>query len=115
MPSYLESLPVRSLMPETHYIGPERQLLIDYSHISARRTFLLLSLLLGTATQSQAGAYFLRDYQYFRPLVADIRTTQNHMRFTWDEALPFTDEDDPDSSHLYWDVGFAEYFPQRWA
>ncbi|MBT4096211.1 MAG: DUF1207 domain-containing protein [Gemmatimonadetes bacterium] len=72
----------------------------------------LIAVVLALAPGSAFGDwYFLTDYQYFRPMIADIRTTNNHTRYIYDEALPYTDDTDPDSRHLQWDVGFSEYFP----
>lgn len=56
----------------------------------------------------QAG-YFLEDYQYYKPMIGDIRDPHNHMRFYRDDALTFTDS--TDNLHRLWDVSFGENFP----
>ena len=37
-----------------------------------------------------AQGYFMEDFQYFRPIVADVRTSQNHLRLYRAGEVPFS-------------------------
>lgn len=82
--------------------------------------FLALFLLLTTAITAQPSmetlrsrSYFLKDFQYYKPMLADIRTPHNHSRFYIADAVPFTNNDDgrDDSDHIFFDPSYGEYFP----
>jgi hypothetical protein len=61
-------------------------------------------------TRLSAQGYFREDYQYFRQIPADLRTSQNHMRFYFDEPLAFSNSTSQ-SKHLFFDASLGEYFP----
>lgn len=61
------------------------------------------------------GLYFLEDYQYFKPMVADIRAPQLGVRHYFrDEAVPFTDRAPGGTGHSrfgFFDFRYGEHFP----
>ncbi|KAA3609345.1 MAG: DUF1207 domain-containing protein [Calditrichaeota bacterium] len=58
-------------------------------------------------------SYFLQDFQYFKPLLADIRSPHNHSRFYQADAVRFSNNDEgrDDTGHIFFDPSFGEYFP----
>lgn len=60
------------------------------------------------------GIHFLEDFQYFKPMIANIRNPQLHVRHYADDAVPFTERgpDGSDQSRFgFFDVGYGETFP----
>ena len=55
-------------------------------------------------------SYFLKDYQYFKSMVANLRTSQNHVRVYWDDEVAFSNST-KDGTHRFFDTGFGGYFP----
>jgi hypothetical protein len=58
---------------------------------------------------SNERSYFLKDYQYFKPMLANIRSPQFHMRLYRDEAVKFSNST-LSGEHTFWDVGFGGFF-----
>ena len=56
-----------------------------------------------------AQAHFMKDYQYFRPIVADVRTSQNHFRLYRAGEVPFSNSTSQ-SDHTFVDASFGERF-----
>lgn len=54
--------------------------------------------------------YFLKDYQYFKPMIANVRTSQNHLRMYWGRQVGFTNST-KDGKHLFIDPSFGGSFP----
>jgi hypothetical protein len=54
--------------------------------------------------------YFLEDYQYFKPMIANLRTSQNHIRTYLADAVAFSNSTS-DGIHWFFDPGFGGYFP----
>lgn len=59
---------------------------------------------------STAGFYALHDYQYFRPMLADIRRPTFHTRIYCDEAVKFSNRGTA-GKHKFWDVAYGGFFP----
>ena len=61
------------------------------------------------------GIYFFRDYQYYKPMVANIRTPSAHVRhYTNDAAVPFTNRAPDGVGHSvfgFFDFGYGASFP----
>ena len=84
------------------------------------KTFLTLSILLTSVTLWAVDDlakpdfvprfYHLQDNQYFKPLLADIRTPRFHMRGYRSRGLRFANSTTA-SEHTFWDVTFGTYFP----
>jgi len=64
-----------------------------------------------TGTKSVTGFYVLSDYQYFKPLLADIRKPQFYTRLYRNEAVKFSNLSTSRGHHLFWDVGYGGFFP----
>jgi hypothetical protein len=62
-------------------------------------------------TKSATGFYVLADYQYFMPLMADIRKPQFYTRLYRNEAVKFSNLSTTRGHHLFWDVGYGGFFP----
>ena len=58
---------------------------------------------------ARAQAYFLENFQYFRPIIADVRTSQNHLRLYKAPAVPFSNSTS-EGNHWFIDSGFGERF-----
>lgn len=56
------------------------------------------------------GFYVLKDYQYFKPLLADIRNPQFYMRVYRDQAVKFSNPANL-GKHFFWDVSYGSFFP----
>ena len=56
-----------------------------------------------------AQGYFLKDFQYFRPIVADLRTSQNHVRIYRAGEVPFSNSTSQ-GDHWFVDGSFGERF-----
>ncbi len=54
-------------------------------------------------------SYFLKDNQYFKPMLANIRSPQFHMRVYRDQAVQFSNST-LSGKHTFWDVGFGGLF-----
>ncbi len=61
------------------------------------------------------GAYFLKDFQYYKPMIADIREPSVYIRHYWnDESVRYAQRTTAGSagSNLdFIDVGYGKYFP----
>jgi len=71
-----------------------------------------LSSLFSQETEQKFGTgfYVLKDYQYFKPLLADIRNPQFFMRVYRDQAVKFSNPATL-GKHYFWDVGYGSFFP----
>lgn len=58
---------------------------------------------------SSARGYFLQSYQYYQPMLADIRSPQFHMGVYWDEPVRFSNST-LSGKHAFWDVAFGGFF-----
>ena len=58
-----------------------------------------------------SGFYFLRDFQYFKPLLADIRRPQFYTRVYYNHPVKFSNLNKNSGRHFFWDVGYGGYFP----
>jgi len=56
-----------------------------------------------------AGFYVLQDYQYYKPMLADIRRPAFHMRLYADDAVKFS-RLGAAGKHKFWDVAFGGFF-----
>jgi len=56
-----------------------------------------------------AQGYFMKDFQYFRPLIADVRISQNHLRLYRAPEVPFSNSTS-EGNHWFVDAGFGERF-----
>ena len=56
-----------------------------------------------------AQGYFMEDFQYFRPIVADVRTSQNHFRLYRAGEVPFSNSTSQ-GDHWFVDGSFGERF-----
>ncbi len=68
----------------------------------------------GSALETlKSRSYFLKDFQYYKPMIADLRTPQNHARFYQADAVKFSNNDEGrnDEDHIFFDPSFGEYFP----
>jgi len=82
------------------------------------RKFLLVALLschfFGSAIFAQEVdstlSYFLKDFQFFKPMIANLRTPQNHARFYCADAVDFSNSTKT-GKHLFFDPSFGGYFP----
>jgi len=54
--------------------------------------------------------YFLKDYQYFKPMIANLRTSQNHLRTYRAKAVGFSNSTST-GKHWFIDPAFGGYFP----
>lgn len=55
-------------------------------------------------------AYFIKDYQYFKPMIANLRTSQNHLRTYWAKGVGFSNST-KEGKHWFLDPAFGGYFP----
>ncbi|HQV30567.1 MAG TPA: DUF1207 domain-containing protein [Calditrichia bacterium] len=63
------------------------------------------------ALNAQDGRFYtMEDEQYFKPMIANIRTPVNHIRMYRDEPVPFVNSE-REGKHTFWDVAFGGYFP----
>ena len=76
-----------------------------------RAPVILAFLAFGQLIPSSAWAqgYFLEDLQYFRPIVADVRTSQNHLRLYRAGGVPFSNSASQ-GDHTFVDASFGERF-----
>ena len=74
-----------------------------------RAPVILAFLAFGQLIPSSAWAqgYFLEDLQYFRPIVADVRTSQNHLRLYRAGGVPFSNSASQ-GDHTFVDASFGE-------
>ena len=56
-----------------------------------------------------AQGYFLEDFQYFKPIVANVRTPQNHVRLYRAGEVPFSNSTSQ-GDHWFVDASFGERF-----
>ena len=56
-----------------------------------------------------AQGHFMTDFQYFRPIVADVRTSQNHLRLYRAGEVPFSNSTSK-GDHWFVDASFGERF-----
>lgn len=56
-----------------------------------------------------AQAHFMEDFQYFKPIVADLRTSQNHLRLYRAGEVPFSNSTSQ-GDHWFVDASFGERF-----
>ena len=56
-----------------------------------------------------AQGYFMKDFQYFKPIVADIRASQNHLRLYRAGEVPFSNSTSQ-GDHWFVDASFGERF-----
>lgn len=69
-------------------------------------------LLLLFSTSEGRKDYILKDFRYYKPMVADIRTATNMMRLYRSDPVEFTIGKDADiEKHLFWDVSFGGVIP----
>jgi len=65
--------------------------------------------------QGHGGAYFLKDFQYYKPMLADIREPSLYVRHYWnEESVRFAKRTSAGSSAStfdFFDVGYGRYFP----
>ncbi len=58
---------------------------------------------------SSKRSYFLKDYQYFKPMLANIRSPQFHTRMYRGRAVKFSNST-LSGEHTFWDVSFGGFF-----
>ncbi|MGH1365161.1 MAG: DUF1207 domain-containing protein [Calditrichia bacterium] len=63
-----------------------------------------------TARTQESSFYVLKDEQYFKPMLADIRLPEGHMRLYRDDAVRFSNST-KSGAHTFWDVAYGGYFP----
>ena len=56
-----------------------------------------------------AQGYFMKDFQYFKPIIADIRASQNHLRLYRAGEVPFSNSTSQ-GDHWFVDASFGERF-----
>ncbi len=56
------------------------------------------------------GWYYVKSIGFYKPMLADIRANQLHMRAYRDSAIVFSKSTKP-GKHTFWDVGFSGEFP----
>lgn len=61
------------------------------------------------SSSAWAQGHFLKDLQYFRPIVADVRTSQNHLRLYRAGEVPFSNSASQ-GDHWFVDASFGERF-----
>ena len=67
-------------------------------------------LLVQPALAREGRFYVLTDEQYYKPMLANIRTPVNHLRLYRDEAVRFSNSTRP-GDHTFWDVAYGGFFP----
>ncbi|MEL6822121.1 MAG: DUF1207 domain-containing protein [Calditrichota bacterium] len=81
------------------------------SQSAGRFLFLILLLLFTTQNKAQQNRFYvLKDEQYFKPMLADIRAPEAHMRIYRDPAVLFSNSTKI-GLHTFWDVTYGGYFP----
>lgn len=69
-------------------------------------------LLLSSSASEARKDYILQNFRYYKPMVADIRTSTNMMRLYRGDPVEFTVPRDAESeNHLFWDVSFGGVIP----
>jgi len=70
----------------------------------------IITLFISQAVAQQSSFYVLKDEQYFKPMLADIRAPEAHMRIYRDPAVRFSNSTKV-GLHTFWDVTYGGYFP----
>ena len=65
-------------------------------------------LLAGAGLAEGGNTYYRKDYQYFKPPIADLRAPHTYMRVYEHRPVAFTRNQERD--HRFWDVGFGGHF-----
>lgn len=74
---------------------------------------IVISIVFSFVTGSDARKdYILKDFRYFKPMIADIRTSTQMMRLYRQEAIEFTIPKDVEiEDHLFWDASYGGVLP----
>jgi len=57
----------------------------------------------------EKGWYYVKSIGFYKPMLADIRANQLHMRVYCDDAIAFSNST-KSGKHIFWDVGFSGEF-----